>query len=242
MEKILVVGSNGATGRLVVAQLLEQNVDVVAILRPSSQLPEELTSHNNLTVIRAEISELKQNDLIQHLDDCTGVICCLGHNLTFRGVYGQPRLLVTDTIKNICHAIEYINGGQFKLILMNTTGNSNHDLLKKPPLSQRIVISIIRLLLPPHVDNEKAADFLHLKIGQTHQLIEWTAVRPDGLIDEESVSQYEIHTSPTRNAIFDAGVTSRINVANFMSRLICENELWTQWKGKMPVIYNQHQK
>jgi len=69
-------------------------------------------------------------------------------------------------------------------------------------------------------------------------MVEWAVVRPDGLIDEKNISLYEIHPSPTRSAIFNAGKTSRINVAYFMTDLIMDNQTWNQWKVKMPVIYN----
>ena len=69
-------------------------------------------------------------------------------------------------------------------------------------------------------------------------MIEWTAVRPDGLIDEKTVSKYTLHPSPTRSAIFNAGKISRINVAHFMADLITDNNTWNKWKGQMPVIYN----
>ena len=124
------------------------------------------------------------------------------------------------------------------MILMNTAGNSNRDIPEKPPLSQRVVISILRRLLPPHVDNEQAADFLRTCIGHSHLFIEWVAVRPDALTDDAEVSGYKIHQSPIRNAIFDAGSSSRINVANFMANLATDSELWNAWRGKMPVIYN----
>jgi len=42
-------------------------------------------------------------------------------------------------------------------------------------------------------------------------LIESVVVRPDSLIDSDFVTDYEVHVSPTRCAIFDAGKTSRIN-------------------------------
>jgi len=239
MKKILVLGSSGATGQLVVSQLLRKNVEVVAILRPSSYLPESFSTQSNLQIVKTEISELQEHELVRYLQDCDGVISCLGHNLTFKGIFGQPKLLVTDSIKIVCRAIESISTDKkFKLILMNTTGNSNRDIPEKPPYSQRFVISLLRLMLPPHVDNEKAADFLRLQVGQTNKNIEWAAVRPDGLIDEDEISQYDINPSPTRNAIFDAGSTSRINVADFMSNLAINPELWNVWKGKMPVIYN----
>jgi len=121
---------------------------------------------------------------------------------------------------------------------MNTTGNRNRDLVEPISFAQHLVIGLLRLLLPPHVDNEQAADLLRTEIGPSHKYIEWAAVRPDGLIDLDTVSDYEVHASPTRSAIFDAGQTSRINVGCFMAELVTDDLVWEQWKGKMPVIYN----
>ena len=93
-----------------------------------------------------------------HIKDCRAVVSCLGHNLTFKGIFGKPRLLVTDTVTSICSAIKSNETGDaVKVILMNTTGNCNRDIPEIPPLSQRIVIALLRALSPPHVDNEKAA-------------------------------------------------------------------------------------
>ncbi len=64
-------------------------------------------------------------------------------------------------------------------------------------------------------------------------------VRPDSLTDEDTVTEYEVHSSPTRSAILDAGVTSRINVGSFMADLITDDDTWNKWKGQMPVVYNK---
>ena len=240
MKKVLVVGASGATGKLLVQQLLQQEIKVVTIVRVSSTLSQTNYVQPNLDIISANISDLTTKHLASHLEDCDAVLCCLGHNLTLKGIFGEPKLLVTDTIEKISRILETINADKkVKIVLMNTTGNSNRDIPEKPPLSQRSVISLLRLILPPHVDNEKAADYLRLHVGQTHKCIEWVIVRPDGLTDEENVTQYKIYPSPIRNPIFDAGQTSRINVADFMSNLVINSELWDTWKGKMPVIYNQ---
>ncbi len=106
-------------------------------------------------------------------------------------------------------------------------------------MAQKCVIGLLRLLTPPHVDNEEAADYLRTRIGQTDEAIEWAAVRPDGLTNEEDVSEYEVHASPTRSAIFNPGLTSRVNVAHFMARLITQEDTWKVWRGQMPVIYNK---
>jgi len=240
MKKALVLGASGATGRLLVQSLLQKGVEVIAIVRNANSLKNVNSTHTGLQIVEAEISELSESDLAQRLTECEVVLSCLGHNLTFKGMFGHPRRLVTDAIKKVVKTIESINSDKkFRIILMNTTGNSNRDIPEKPPYSQRFVIFLLRLLLPPHADNEDAADFLRVQVGQNNNKLEWAAVRPDGLIDEDQVSPYDIHVSPLKNAIFDAGTISRINVADFMSELAIKSELWDEWKGKMPVIYSR---
>lgn len=239
MKKALVVGASGATGKLLVAELLSRGVAVIAVVRPTSSLKNTFERYPNYQEVSASISEMADKELTPLLRDCDAVLSCLGHNLTFEGMFGEPRRLVSETIEKLSRVIESLQPDRkVKIILMNTTGNSNRDIPEIPALSQRIVISILRVLLPPHVDNERAADFLRSCIGQQHQFIEWVAVRPDSLTDEAEVTGYQIHASPTRNAIFDSGITSRINVANFMANLATESGQWNLWRGQMPVIYN----
>jgi hypothetical protein len=121
---------------------------------------------------------------------------------------------------------------------MNTTGNRNKDLKESISFGEKLAMGLIRTLVPPQLDNEAAAEFLRVDIGQNDKLIDWVVVRPDSLIDENSVTEYKIYASPIRSALTNPGKTSRINVGNFMARLIIENDLWNKWKGQMPVIYN----
>jgi len=239
MKKAMVLGATGATGSLVIRQLLKQNIEVLAMVRDLTKLPSDISKSENVKVIEVEIANISVKTLASLIGDCDAVISCLGHNLTLKGIYGKPRRLVTGAIQKVFDAVQLSRKlERTKFILMNTTGNSNRDIPEITPLSQRLVIAILRKLLPPHLDNELAADFLRMNVGDTTSQLEWVVVRPDGLIDENDVSAYELHTSPTRNAIFDAGATSRINVADFMARLVSDDMLWSHWKGKMPVIYN----
>lgn len=238
----LVVGASGATGRLLVEQLLNRGQRVKIIIRTVDSLPETIKNHENVFVIQASVLDLSDAEMTQIVSGCEAIASCLGHNMSFKGLYGQPRRLVTDATRRLCRAIKANKPETaVKFVLMNTTGNSNRDLTEKISFSQKCVIWLLRLLLPPHVDNEQAADFLRTEIGQNDRLIEWAAVRPDGLIDESEVSAYDVHSSPTRSAIFDAGTTSRINVGHFMSDLITDHDTWIKWKGQMPVIYNSIQ-
>ena len=236
----LVVGASGATGRLFVEQLLNRGLKVKVIVRSPDKLPENIRDHDNLSVIHASVLDLNNTEMTLHIKGCSSVVSCLGHNLSFKGIFGYPRMLVTDATRRLCNAIKSNKPEKpVRFVLMNTTGNSNRDIFERVSLGQKMVIGLIRLLLPPHLDNERAADFLRTKIGQKDEKIEWTAVRPDSLIEEIEVSEYEVYSSPIRSAIFDAGKTSRINVGHFMADLITNDGTWDKWKGHMPVIYNK---
>jgi len=237
--KVLFLGATGATGSLVVKQLLNRNVNVKAVARKDSKALNELMNNDLLEIVIGNISEFDLNKNLELINDCDIVVCCLGHNINFKGLFGKPRMLVSDSIKNICNAIERSNKEKVKLILMNTTANMNRKLQENYSCKDRIVLSLLTLFLPPHKDNLEAASYLSNVIADNNSKIEWIAVRPDTLINEEKESEYEIIESPKRSPVFDAGKTSRINVAHFMVELLQNNELWNSWKFKMPVIYNK---
>lgn len=237
--KILVVGASGATGRLLVEQLLNRDHDVKAIVRSPASLPETLRNHKRLTVIQASLLNLSDADLAEHVNGCGAVASCLGHNINFKGIWGKPRRLVTDATRRLCEAI-WANHAEkpTKFVLMNTVGNRNRDRNEPISLAQRSAIGLMRLLLPPVSDNEQAAETLRTQVGQHDPLIEWAAVRPDSLFDTAETSEYEIHPSPLYS-LFKPGKTSRINVGHFMAELITNDETWQRWKGQMPVLYNK---
>lgn len=236
----LVVGATGATGRLLVEQLLNRGHNVKVIVRSPDKLPEGLKKNDHLSVIHASVLDLSDTEMIRHVGSCGAVASCLGHNMSLKGIYGHPKQLVADTTRRLCKAIK-ANKSEvpIRFVLMNTAGNSNRDIQEQVSFGERCVIGLLRLLLPPHVDNEKASDYLRLSVGQNDGAVEWVVVRPDNLINEERVTKYEVHPSPIRSAIFNAGITSRINVGHFMADLVTNDDVWNKWKGQMPVIYNK---
>lgn len=132
MKKALVLGASGATGRLLVKMLLQKGVEVIAIVRNAASLANIDGPHPGLQIVEADISEMSETDLAQYLKECEAVLCCLGHNLTFKGMYGHPRRLVTNAVRKAVKTIESINTNKkVKIILMNTTGNSNRDIPEK---------------------------------------------------------------------------------------------------------------
>jgi nucleoside-diphosphate-sugar epimerase len=239
VKKVLVVGATGATGRRLVKQLLGRGLHVKAIVRASAILPSQLDAHDRLTVIRADLLALTDSELETLTAGCQSIASCLGHNMSWRGVFGEPRRLVTDTVRRLSNAI--VAGRPHtpvRLVLMNSAACRNRDIDEPLPRAQRLVVAMLRLLVPPHADNEQAAEYLRENPGRTNTTLEWVVVRPDSLTDEATVTDYSIHPSPTRSAIFDPGATSRINVAHLMADLITDDRLWHQWEGQMPVVYN----
>lgn len=237
--KILVVGATGATGSLVVKDALRRGFMVTALVRSKEKLIKIVGANQNLRILEGTVLDLEETKLNEIVKEAEGIISCLGHNLTFKGIYGKPRKLVTDSLKKLTKAVMQ-NSPQkpVKIVLMNTTGNRNRDIYEKRSIFESIVISLIRLLLPPQSDNEKAAEHLRVNINRNGKCLEWVAVRPDGLVDHEKVSEYEIYPSPIRSPIFNAGSTSRINVGYFINELLEKDKLWEKYKYTMPVIYN----
>lgn len=129
---ILVVGASGATGRLLVKQLLDRGHNLKLIVRSPDKLPEEVRTHPRAAVIHAGVSELRDAELAAHVNGCEAVASCLGHSISFKGIYGSPRMLVTDTTRRLCEAIRSNQPKQpVRFVLMNTAGNSNRDAPEK---------------------------------------------------------------------------------------------------------------
>ena len=235
----LIVGASGATGIRLVEELLNRDQYVRVIVRSPKKLPDTIKNHERLSVICASVLELSDEEMKQHVAGCSSVVSCLGHNLTFKGVYGNPRRLVRDATRRLCTTIKANKSeSSTKFVLMSTVAYRNPDLNESISFVQRCLVVLMRLLLPPHPDNEQAAEHLRTVIGQKDNAIEWVAVRPSTLIDAESASEIDVYPSPLGTILKD-GQISRINVGHFMADLITKNDIWNKWKGQTPVIYNK---
>lgn len=235
--KALVLGASGATGRLVVQQLVKRNIQVLAVVRESAVLPGQLSENPGIEIVKGNINDFDVSKIRNLAADCDSVICCLGHNISIKGILGPPHKLVSNAASKIIEALLSANRNS-KFILMSTTAYTNRKTGEVNTLGEKVVFSLLKVLLPPHRDNMLAADHLVHKLDLKNN-IEWVAVRPDSLFDEEAVSEYEIHNNKIRSALFNPGKTSRINVGHFMAELVTNDKLWQEWKHKTPVIYNK---
>jgi uncharacterized protein YbjT (DUF2867 family) len=63
---VLVVGASGATGRLLVEELLGRSQSVRAIVRSPEKLPDTLRDHHLLTIVHANLLELSDGEIARH--------------------------------------------------------------------------------------------------------------------------------------------------------------------------------
>jgi nucleoside-diphosphate-sugar epimerase len=235
--KVLVLGASGATGKLVVQQLIKKNIYVRLIVRETAVIPNQIIENKNVEIIKGNMLNFENDRINEIVKDCDSVICCLGHNITLKGIFGHPRRLVFNTVLKITESLKSSNNNA-KFILMSTTAYTNKNIGEVNTVREKIIFSLLEIFLPPHKDNMLAANHLVYKLNSKTK-IEWVAVRPDSLFDEDNFSEYEIHNCKTRSPIFNPGKTSRINVAHFMVELLTNNKLWQEWKYKTPIIYNK---
>ena len=237
-QTVLLVGGTGRTGRRVLAQLLERGVSVRAIVRSASRLPEGIADHPRLTVVEADLLSLGGEDLVARVRGCDAVISCLGHVISVKGVFGPPHDLVTRATARLCQAIRDSQpDAPVKYILMSSV-SVNHPGAPEARRGtlERVLLWVLRGLVPPARDNQRAADFLHGEIGARNPLVQWVAVRPDTLL-EGGVSAYSLHENLV-SSLFKPDSTNMANVAHFMCDLVTDAETWDRWAGRLPVIVN----
>lgn len=244
MTRTLILGATGNTGfRLAEQMLQKQDQTVRAIVRSKERFHELVpppTDHpNRLEVIEASLLDMTDEEFANALKDCDAVVSCLGHNMTMKGMFGEPKRLVTDAIHRICETISVTirPTKPLKVVLMSSNGVAHPaGTDDNRSRTERTIMGCIRACIPPHSDNEQAAAYLWKDVGTNNPYIEWVAVRPDDLI-EGDVSTYDTFHKP-KGSLFGDGTTTRSNVANFMSMLIEDETVWSAWKFKMPYIWN----
>mmetsp|Transcript_6292 Transcript_6292/g.11188 ORF Transcript_6292/g.11188 Transcript_6292/m.11188 type:complete len:241 (-) Transcript_6292:38-760(-) len=234
-DAVLVLGATGATGRLVVEQLLSRGVPVKAFVRKESvtPLPGEVLENPKLSVIEGTALGVKKEVLKTTLRDCAAVVSCLGH----RGVRLGSQMIVRDSCQRVCNVIPQDGKAPTKFILMNTCLVDHPDGSDSEirSFAQRFCLAAMRKLLPPHKDNELAAKYL---FESSRSDLEWCVVRPGLLENSPDVTPYKT-TPGIIFSMFNPVPVSRNNVADFMTTLVNDPESWASWKGKMPYIMSQ---
>lgn len=249
---ILVVGSTGATGKHVVQMLLDRgDTKVVAVARSESKLKGllrngEQTNIKNLDIKESSIGQMSVDELKDLTKECTAIVSCLGHNMTFKGMFCDG-LFISQSVKKLTKVMPKT----CRFVLMGTDGFSYPDGSDAPrTLFERGILNLLRCVLPPVEDNELSAKYLLEEAkSKNKKCYEWVIARPGDLVDEDetvlsetSKKDYEIfdHTS---GALFGDQSTTRTQVAHFMTDLATmdskEAAFQKTYNHKMPVVYSR---
>jgi nucleoside-diphosphate-sugar epimerase len=237
-KTVLLLGGTGRTGGRVLRQLLDRGVHVRALVRSAERLPAGVADDPRLTVVEADPLSLSDDQIKEQVAGCDVIISCLGHTISAQGVFGKPRDLVTRSVERVCRAARDLRPAQpVRLILMSTVSvNRPGRADTRRGWLERAALWLLRGLVPPARDNQRAADFLHDVVEPADPHVQWVTVRPDTLKDGD-VTEYALHEGLV-DSMFRPGETAMANVAHFMCELATDAEAWATWRGKLPVIVN----
>ena len=237
-QTVLLVGGTGRTGRRVLQQLLGRGISVRVIVRSARSLPAAAAKDPNLAVVEASLLSLGDEELRRQVLGCDAVISCLGHVLSLKGIFGPPRDLITLATTRLCRGIGALQPVRpVKFILMSSVSvNQPGGLDTRRGMFERAIVWMLRGMVPPAMDNQLAADFLHDDIGTDDPFVQWAVLRPDTLL-EGDVSEYALHEGLV-SSLFAPDSTNMANVAHFMCELAANPKVWDEWKGRLPVIIN----
>ena len=280
---VLLFGATGGCGSQVLTRLLGRGVLVTAVVRSAERLSDDSTSHDNLTVVVFPNGHLatttttetttrnddgNANDFTRRLDryvrECECVVSCLGHNLTLKGMFGRPRQLCVETVRQVCDAVARQKGGRkdiasseeeqkkedenantntnnepLRLIVVSTEGVSRFDGADpKRGALERALLKALYVLLPPMKDNVEVVRFLH-ELKETNE----TSTPSHRVVEFCAVRPSDMRDgeeSPheahaeLQNGLFDAGNTTRANVGAFIADLVTKPETWARWRNAFP--------
>ena len=250
-HKVLLLGATGGIGRHALARLLEHGVETTVIVRSADRL----LVHDTCTTARRAAGDQLLTVVVEprghlaldaaawqeHVRGCDAVISCLGHNLSFRGIWGAPRRLCAETTRVVCEAVRALAPpAPVKYIVVNTEGVDRLDGADPPRgWGERLVLWMLQKVLPPHADNMATLAYLTtetLPAGKNPH-VSFCAVRPSNLTDsgDGATSAYTLHAT-LQNGIFNAGETRRANVGAFMADLVSNPDLWAAWADTFPHI------
>ena len=123
---ILVLGGTGATGSLVIHNLIQKGEKVCAIVRSKEKLISALPGRDDtppedvLRIIESTILDMKKEEVEICILSSKAVICCLGHNISIKGIFGSPRKLVKDSIQRLCETYKELRPSAPKKFIVVT--------------------------------------------------------------------------------------------------------------------------
>ena len=182
-----------------------------------------------MTAVEADPLSITTAQWQRHLQGCDGVISCLGHTPTAGGIFGPPFDVVTGVVSKVADAVTAVRPAKpMRIILMSSVSvNRPAKADTRRGTSERLLVSAMRLLLPPSRENQRAADLLAHKLGPNNPFVRLVVVRPDTL-REGDVTPYALHAGLV-SSLARSDSTNMANAAHFMCELVTDPKAWDVW-------------
>uniref|UniRef100_A0A914VZ76 NAD(P)-binding domain-containing protein n=1 Tax=Plectus sambesii TaxID=2011161 RepID=A0A914VZ76_9BILA len=202
--KIALFGATGATGIHFAQQALEQDHEIVAIIRSPQNIPESLKTNLNFQTVHASI--FSPSDLAGHLKNVDAVVSCLG----YRGSEAWPLRTMKfyyPSAKAIIQAMKEAKKRRFVAITMWCT---------EPEPDQSLWSKFLfRLFLGRYQDDMRA---MEKYVDTEREHIDFTIVRPPFLNDLPP-TDVDFTTCPGR--MFVPGCLAYISRADVARYMLC---------------------
>jgi putative NADH-flavin reductase len=211
MEKVIVFGATGGSGKQVVEQALEAGYEVKAIIRK----PETFNiNHPNLKIIKGDV--LQPITFQDELKDVTAVMSCLGIPKV------QPTTLYSESMENIIKVMKRCNVTRILCI-----SSSAIDI---PPKSSFIMTFLLKNVLQ-RIYKPVYADMTLMENKLKSSNLDYTIVRAPKLTDGKKTKKHRIVTQQPLKKI---PTISRADLAAFMLNIINKDNTF---KSTIEVAY-----
>lgn len=193
--KLFVIGATGGVGKAVLKQALNKGHKVTAYVRDSNKVQ---STHENLTVVQGDGLDLAA--MTKAMAGHDAVICAVGS----QGLKASTTM--SDIVRNL---IEAMSNNHISKIVYCASAGIHKEI---PGLMGKFVMFLLRNPLKDH-----SLSYTYL----TQSGLNYTVVRPMGLVDEEKVEPYQVvgdKVSPPSSKI------SRHAVAHFMLKAVESND------------------
>tara|TARA_R110000744_G_scaffold92118_3_gene178558 strand:+ start:3193 stop:3882 length:690 start_codon:yes stop_codon:yes gene_type:complete len=214
--KILILGATGRTGKLILAEALEQGYKINCLVRK----PEEIKqNHSTLKIYKGSPESI--SELESALKGCDAIISAL--NISRKSDFPwsklrTPKTFLSDVMKNIITLSTKIKID--RIVVCSAWGVA--DTEKEIPLWFNWFIKNSNIGVA-YKDHERQENLLK------SSTLNWTIVRPSGLLDlSKSQTIIESYNNEPKPKI----TISRKSVAEFMVQSLSDEKLI----GKAPVI------
>jgi putative NADH-flavin reductase len=209
--RIVVFGANGGTGRLLTQQAVEAGHTVVAVTRNPSDFP---VQHERLTV--AEADAYDRASVAGVMEGADAVLSTLGVPFT-----RKPITIYSEGIANIVAAME--QHGVKRVVAVTSAATD-----PRPHADGGFLVNrVMQPLVTATIGKSTYVDMRRMEALLRASNLDWTVLRPSGLFDSTSVSDYRLDEDHA-----DGVFTSRTDLA---ASLLAQVES-TQWRHKFVAV------